>query len=185
MITATVPGASDQNVGPYVCFVPAPEMQIRDTWLTLGMRGTESHTFVADELFVPEHRAVPVAEVLNKYDARSDSEPLPPNRARGGPCVSWTIARARSGGGRSGNRGGAIKVDTPIHAPFKMVRVGTQVQIAQAKVMLQTARLHAYDVADALDTGTFVDGDAGYPLAQARARVRGCAANKSSARSRS
>jgi 3-hydroxy-9,10-secoandrosta-1,3,5(10)-triene-9,17-dione monooxygenase len=49
--------------------------------------------------------------------------------------------------------------------------VGLQVQLAEAELKLQTARLHAFEVADALDAGAIVDGDAGYPLrAQARAQ---------------
>jgi alkylation response protein AidB-like acyl-CoA dehydrogenase len=59
------------------------------------------------------------------------------------------------------------------HASFahQSDSVGVQVQLAEAKLKLQTARLHAFAVADALDEGTTADGDAGYPLrAQARAQ---------------
>ena len=48
--------------------------------------------------------------------------------------------------------------------------VGVQIQLAEAKLHLQTARLHAYEVADALDAGTFV-GEENYSLrAQAKAQ---------------
>jgi alkylation response protein AidB-like acyl-CoA dehydrogenase len=47
--------------------------------------------------------------------------------------------------------------------------VGVQIQLTEAKLKLQTARLHAVAVADALDEGTTADGDARYPL---RAQVR-------------
>jgi 3-hydroxy-9,10-secoandrosta-1,3,5(10)-triene-9,17-dione monooxygenase len=45
-----------------------------------------------------------------------------------------------------------------------------QIQLAEAKLKLQTARLHAFAVAAALDEGTTVGGDAGYPR---RAQARG------------
>jgi 3-hydroxy-9,10-secoandrosta-1,3,5(10)-triene-9,17-dione monooxygenase len=46
-----MPDEADPNLGPYVCFAPASEVQLRDTWHTAGMRGTASHAFVAEDLF--------------------------------------------------------------------------------------------------------------------------------------
>jgi alkylation response protein AidB-like acyl-CoA dehydrogenase len=39
--------------------VPARDIVIDDTWHTLGMRGTGSKDLVANDVFVPAHRAVP------------------------------------------------------------------------------------------------------------------------------
>src|SRR5207245_147906 len=38
---------------PSVIAMPHDELEILDTWHTLGLRGTGSHDVVADELFVP------------------------------------------------------------------------------------------------------------------------------------
>ena len=55
--------------------------------------------------------------------------------------------------------------------PRPTIRSGVQIQVAEAQLKLRTARLHAYEVADALDAGEMVSDDAGYPLrAQARAQ---------------
>ena len=39
--------------------VPTREIELDDTWHTLGMRGTGSKDLVANDVFVPAHRAVP------------------------------------------------------------------------------------------------------------------------------
>jgi alkylation response protein AidB-like acyl-CoA dehydrogenase len=42
---------------PSVVAIPTAELEILDTWHTLGLRGTGSHDAVADEVFVPASRA--------------------------------------------------------------------------------------------------------------------------------
>ena len=51
-ICAATPDEPDEEVGPYICFVPAAQVQMHDTWHTVGMRGTASQTVVAAELFM-------------------------------------------------------------------------------------------------------------------------------------
>ncbi|EME64203.1 oxidoreductase [Rhodococcus ruber BKS 20-38] len=38
--------------------VPMQDLRVRDTWNVVGMAGTGSNTLVAEQVFVPEHRAV-------------------------------------------------------------------------------------------------------------------------------
>jgi indole-3-acetate monooxygenase len=45
---------------PVVVALPAEQLQILDTWHTLGLRGTGSHDTVADEVFVPDERVVSI-----------------------------------------------------------------------------------------------------------------------------
>jgi alkylation response protein AidB-like acyl-CoA dehydrogenase len=40
------------------CFVPRAEAQLLDTWQVRGMRGTGTHHFAVDDVFVPEERTV-------------------------------------------------------------------------------------------------------------------------------
>jgi alkylation response protein AidB-like acyl-CoA dehydrogenase len=40
------------------CFVPRAEAQLLDTWQVRGMRGTGTHHFAVDDVFVPEERSV-------------------------------------------------------------------------------------------------------------------------------
>ncbi|MGB6512670.1 MAG: acyl-CoA dehydrogenase family protein [Mycobacterium sp.] len=45
---------------PTVVALPTEQLQILDTWHTLGLRGTGSHDTVADEVFVPNERVVSI-----------------------------------------------------------------------------------------------------------------------------
>ena len=55
---------------PAVVALPTEELQILDTWRTLGLRGTGSHDAVADEVFVPDSR------VISIFDGPSINQPL-------------------------------------------------------------------------------------------------------------
>jgi alkylation response protein AidB-like acyl-CoA dehydrogenase len=46
---------------PFGVFFPRSEAKILDTWHTLGMRSTGSTDYAVEDLFVPDHLAVPVA----------------------------------------------------------------------------------------------------------------------------
>jgi alkylation response protein AidB-like acyl-CoA dehydrogenase len=47
----------DGNPILQVCFYPASEARVVETWEPLGMRGTGSHDIVAEEIFIPANRA--------------------------------------------------------------------------------------------------------------------------------
>ncbi len=55
---------------PAVVALPTDQLQILDTWHTLGLRGTGSHDTVADEVFVPDER------VLSIFDGPVIDRPL-------------------------------------------------------------------------------------------------------------
>ena len=55
---------------PVVVALPTDQLQILDTWHTLGLRGTGSHDSVADEVFVPDER------VLSIFDGPVIDRPL-------------------------------------------------------------------------------------------------------------
>src|SRR5246127_104480 len=45
---------------PAVVALPTEQLQVLDTWHTLGLRGTGSHDAVADEVFVPDARCLSI-----------------------------------------------------------------------------------------------------------------------------
>jgi indole-3-acetate monooxygenase len=60
----------DSGPMPSLIAVPQDELEILDTWHTLGLRGTGSHDAVADELFVP------AARVSSLFDGPVVDSPL-------------------------------------------------------------------------------------------------------------
>ena len=60
----------DEQSVPSVVALPKEDLQLVDTWHTLGLRGTGSHDTVADEVFVPTDR------VLSIFDGPVVDRPL-------------------------------------------------------------------------------------------------------------
>jgi alkylation response protein AidB-like acyl-CoA dehydrogenase len=48
-----------------MAFAPMSELEIEDTWFVAGMCGTGSNTLVAKDVFVPDHRVLPMSKILN------------------------------------------------------------------------------------------------------------------------
>lgn len=69
-----VMGPQDEVVGQAMAAVPVSEVSIDDTWDMAGMRGTGSHTVVADKLFVPDERIRRFDQLIG--GSRASLEPL-------------------------------------------------------------------------------------------------------------
>jgi 3-hydroxy-9,10-secoandrosta-1,3,5(10)-triene-9,17-dione monooxygenase len=170
-IGAVVPAQDNADMEIFLCFVPATEVRLRDTWHTAGMRGTASQTLLAEEVFVPEHRAIAFGTLANGPMKGGESDyqlPLAPMAALllVGPLLGLGQAAAdlvlRSAPSKS------LTNTSFVHQSDS---AGVQIQVGEAMLKLRSARLHAFEVADALDAGEIVNGEAGYPLrAQARAQ---------------
>jgi alkylation response protein AidB-like acyl-CoA dehydrogenase len=79
------------GVAPVSLLVPYSALTILDDWFATGMAGTGSNTTVADEVFVPAHRVVPLAAELGL------EFPSARNRESGYwnvPFVGYLIAQA-------------------------------------------------------------------------------------------
>ena len=55
-----MPALEDGADSPFAVFFPRKSATILDTWHTMGMRGTGSTDYRADDLFVPDHMIAPV-----------------------------------------------------------------------------------------------------------------------------
>ena len=154
-----------------LCLAPVVEVQLEDTWRTVGMRGTGSNTWVADDVFVPEHRIVSMGALVAGTASAVTDEAM--YRLPFVPLATLSLVGPLLGLGRAAL---ALTVhDAPrkaMHHTFfahQSDSVGVQVQIAQAALMLDTARLHAHRCTDELDAAAARGERADYST---RARVR-------------
>jgi alkylation response protein AidB-like acyl-CoA dehydrogenase len=60
-----VPDDGETGLSPIHVFVPKSDVTVLDTWHTLGMRGTGSKDLVAEDVFIPEHRAMATPSMFN------------------------------------------------------------------------------------------------------------------------
>jgi 3-hydroxy-9,10-secoandrosta-1,3,5(10)-triene-9,17-dione monooxygenase len=143
----------DQPGEPYLCLVPASELTLDDTWRTVGMRGTGSNTWVGEDVFVPAHRMISITGLVDgTLPATADD---PHHRLTFLPLAMLDLFGPILGMGRGAL---ALAID---QAPTKAMQytffdrqsdsTGVQLQVAEAALKLQTAELHAYQVADELD----------------------------------
>jgi len=62
MLGALAPDA-DGAIANHLFLVPVPEVRVVDTWYNAGLRGSGSDNVVAEDVFVPEHRRLSMADV--------------------------------------------------------------------------------------------------------------------------
>jgi 3-hydroxy-9,10-secoandrosta-1,3,5(10)-triene-9,17-dione monooxygenase len=65
LLAAVVQPEDGESPTAYTFLVPKSELAMVDDWFVLGMRGTGSRSYVADDVFVPQHRAVPYDDLWN------------------------------------------------------------------------------------------------------------------------
>lgn len=170
-IHAAVSGQDDGDTKSYLCLVPAAELRLRDTWHTVGMRGTASQTFLANQVFVPDHRTIPFSTLLGRSVAPSEPEAQPPLAAVAPlVLVGPLLGIGRAAADLAIEQAGAKPLTDTFFAR-QSDSVGVQIQIAEAELKLRSARLHALEVADAVDAGEIGHGEAGYAQ-RARARAQ-------------
>ncbi|MFE4832657.1 acyl-CoA dehydrogenase family protein [Streptomyces sp. NPDC056672] len=158
-------------VDAVLCFAPASEVTLEDTWHTVGMRGTGSNTWVAEDVFVPGHRIISMGAMAE------GAWPVPTDEAMYRlpfvPLATVPLVGPLLGIGRAAL---ALVIETAptrgMHHTFftkQSDSVGVQIQIAEAALKLKTARLHAYGIADDLDAAAARGEDSDY---SARAEIR-------------
>ncbi len=166
--------AEGNPIGHNLVVVPKSDVRIEDTWHVAGMRGTGSNCVVVEDVFVPQHRvANTFAFIEGQYDTPYAAEE-PVYRGAWQPVLSLVLVGPQLGLGREALRLVTSQADRrPISLTFYLKEedsVGFQLQIARAKLMLDTAHLHAYRAAADIDAfaaaGTYPD-----PLARGRIRA--------------
>jgi len=154
VIIAMAP-APDGTQWPIAGLVPMSELKIVDEWHASGLAATGSVTTLADDVFVPAERVLPMAAILqgqyaSKLNAGSPvfDTPMIPNGAIG--FVSVALGMAKSARHEflkwlPGRRIAYTDYETQSAAPI------THLQVAEATLKIDEAEFHARGMADRLD----------------------------------
>ncbi|MGW5639914.1 acyl-CoA dehydrogenase family protein [Streptomyces sp. NPDC003832] len=165
--------ATGAQIDQGAALIPMHELTVEDTWYVAGMRGTGSNTLVADEVFVPEHRILSVTEgVRGAYPTERKDETL--YRSALVPVLALVLAGPQVGLARAG-----MDVVTASLAKGRGISYtfyerasdapSTQIQLAEAAQLIDTAMLHLLRAADDIDAWA-AKGE--YMPFETRARVR-------------
>jgi alkylation response protein AidB-like acyl-CoA dehydrogenase len=136
--------ASEAKPAPSVIAIPHDDLEILDTWHTLGLRGTGSHDTAVDELFVP------AARVFSLFDGPVLERPLSRFPAFGYFALSIGAAAL-------GNARGTLDEFATLAAGKSGLgssrtlaqRSSTQAAVAAAESSLRAARAFYYEAIEA------------------------------------
>ncbi len=134
--------------------VPTADVVVDDTWYTLGLRGTGSKDLVAEDVFVPEYRAMPSSTLFDGLSPHGEGGPTFANRLPVLVCLSTQLAAAVVG-----IADGALALHVERTAARREVYTGaskaedpgTQMRVAESSTELDVARMLVRDAADRCD----------------------------------
>lgn len=167
--------ADDGNIiDAVVTIVPLSDLRIEDTWHTVGMRATASNTLIGENVFVPEHMVVSVAQL--SADSVPASMEDSTSRLPLSTLATLMLAAPLLGIGCAAVNLAVEKAPGKAVSQTSYVRqsdsVGVQIQLAEAAVKIKTAQLHVFDIAEEFDAAAARGGQVDYAVrAQARARA--------------
>lgn len=173
MLGVPVVDETGTQIDQGMALIPMSELTIEDTWYVAGMRGTGSNTIVADDVFVPAHRILSVtAAIEGSYPTEHKDEAL--YRSAFVPVLALVLV-----GPQLGLAQGALETvkaslakGRGISYTFyeKSVDSGsTQINMANAASLVDTAMLHCFRAATDIDTAA---ASLDYMDFGTRARVR-------------
>ncbi len=163
----------DGNVVDQGCaLIPRSDLAFEDTWFVAGMRSSGSNCFIADDVFVPDHRIISVPPAIGgTYPTPHTDEVL--YRSALVPVLALVLIGPQLGMGRAALD---FVVDKAAKKPISYTFFGSQkdstafqLQVAEASRLIDTAHLHAYRAAADIDDAA-ARGE--YPDYLVRARVR-------------
>jgi alkylation response protein AidB-like acyl-CoA dehydrogenase len=151
LCAATETDETGSVVGPLAVVMPLDDLAVKDVWHVAGMSGTGSNTLVADEVFVPEHRAVGVSTPLPAHDREAepvDHWPFVPLFAIGlvGPLLGAAEGMLEHVIAASGSRRVSYftyRKQTDSHVLLE--------QIGEAALLIDSAWLHVQRAAKTID----------------------------------
>ncbi|WP_410655369.1 acyl-CoA dehydrogenase family protein [Amycolatopsis sp. lyj-112] len=153
---AAVRATPDGGFEPIMVAIPLSELQIVDDWHTSGLRGTGSVTTIAQDVFVPESRILPMGPVLqgqHRSVLNADSQLY---RSLFMPTACTTVTAVALGLAKAAKdaffeRLPDRKITYTSYESQKEAPI-THLQVAEATTKIDEAEFHAYRAADLVDT---------------------------------
>ncbi|MEG3630569.1 acyl-CoA dehydrogenase family protein [Streptomyces poriticola] len=146
--------ADGEPVGGLSLLVPVAEVTVEDTWHTVGMRATGSHTVVLRDAFVPAHRVIS-AETQRGRENTTDAGLPPLFRTAAIAAMAVICASVVIGIGQAAC---AHVVDKAPGRPIAPSRYTSQPEsqtfvsaLGRTALQIDAAELHADRAADVLD----------------------------------
>ena len=164
--------AAGNPLNQYLALMPMSELTIEDTWFTAGMKGTGSNCVVAKDVFVPEHRLLPLMKaVAGEFETPFKDEVS--YRSAFIPVAALVLVGAQLGMARAALAHVIEKASqrSIAYTSFKKQSdsVAFQMQVSKAALKIDTAHLHAFRAADDIDEAALRGELLDY---KTRARVR-------------
>ena len=153
----------------YVALVPKSDIGIEDTWRTVGMRATGSQTLLGDNLFVPDYRLVTSGDLEKAPSLHDELFFRVPPTALAAVTLLGTVLGLGRAALQHAIQPAPMKETHQELFTGQSTSVAVQVQIAEAALKIDTARLHAHRAAEAFDAAA---GDPAVLDDVERARMR-------------
>jgi alkylation response protein AidB-like acyl-CoA dehydrogenase len=146
------PGAEPM---PIIALVPISDLQIVDDWHTAGLKGTGSVTTVAQEVFVPASRVLPLGAVLSGQPASAASAASAIYRAPLLPVASASSVGTAIGLAKAAREAFFERLPERkiTYTDYESQRVAplTHLQVADATMKIDEAEFHAHRLAATVD----------------------------------
>lgn len=143
-------------VSPGLVTLPFDQLKILDDWYTMGMRGTSSHSIVAENIFIPDNRVVNLTEVANGINPSKHLSHLPEYNRALFPSLNLSLAAPTLGLAKAifdifmerlpGRKISFTTYDNQLEAPV------THLQISEASLKIDSAEMHFNRVIDSIES---------------------------------
>jgi alkylation response protein AidB-like acyl-CoA dehydrogenase len=140
---------------PVMAVVPMEQVRLLDDWNTTSLQGTGSVTAIVDEVFVPEHRVLPMGPVMQQQYASQLNRDLPMFQvpliaAVTASSVGKLVGLARAAHENFMERMSDRGITYTSYASQREAPI-THLQVAEAALRIDEAESHARQLASTVD----------------------------------
>lgn len=155
LVLAMAPTPDGTGQWPVMALVPMSDLRIVDDWHTAGLRGTGSVSTVAEDVFIPADRVLPMVAILQGQYATRRNASAPMFQAPMMPtgCASFSgtaVGLARAALENFTERMPGRKITYTDYAEQREAPL-THLQIAEATLLIDEAEFHAARLASTID----------------------------------